>query len=42
MMDLFTPATPYDAQGNLITTQVTMEIDMNRVLADNFSAASPF
>lgn len=32
-MDLFTPASPYDATGALTTTQVTMMVDMNRVLA---------
>ena len=39
-MDLFTPASPYDEDGNLLTTQVTMNVDMNRVLADN--RVSPF
>lgn len=39
-MDLFTPSSPYDEDGNLLETEVTMEVDMNRVLAEN--GASPF
>lgn len=39
-MDLFTPASPYDADGNLLQDQVTITVDMNKVLAQN--AASPF
>ena len=34
-MDLFTPASPYDDDGNLLTTQVTINVDMNRILVDN-------
>jgi hypothetical protein len=37
-MDIFSPATPYEIVGesvNLIETQVTINVDMNRVLADN-------
>jgi len=40
-MDLFTPASPYDGDGNLTTTEVTMMVDMNKALASNPSA-SPF
>jgi hypothetical protein len=32
-MDAFTPVSPYDDDGNLLTTQVTMQVDMNRILA---------
>ena len=39
-MDLFSPKSPYDASENLVTTEVTMLVDMNRVLADN--RVSPF
>ncbi|UCC27119.1 MAG: hypothetical protein JSU98_08410 [Gemmatimonadales bacterium] len=39
-MDLFTPASPYDGNGNLVTNQVTMTVDMNRILADNL--VTPF
>lgn len=39
-LDTFAPASPYDDDGNLLTTEVTMDIDMNRVLAQ--SSASPF
>lgn len=38
--DLFTPSTPYDAEGNLITTLVTMNYDMNKILTQN--NVSPF
>ena len=34
-MDLFTPATLYDDEEELVATEVTMNVDMNRVLADN-------
>ncbi len=34
-MDLFSPASPYDAGGVLQTTQVTILHDLNRVLARN-------
>ncbi len=39
-LDTFSPASPYDADGNALTTEVTIDIDMNRVLAQ--SNASPF
>ncbi len=39
-MDLFTPKSPYDENEVLIATEVTMLVDMNRVLADN--RVSPF
>lgn len=39
-MDLFTPASPYDASGTLVTNEVTILFDMNRVLADN--GVTPF
>ena len=39
-LDTFTPASPYDADGNVLTTEVTIDVDMNRVLAQ--SNASPF
>ncbi len=35
-MDWFSPASPYDMDGNLIATQITCEWDMNRVLAQNW------
>jgi hypothetical protein len=35
MMDLFTPASPHDGDGNVISTEVTMQVDMNRILTDN-------
>jgi len=38
--DLFTPMSPYDAGGVLITTQVTMDYDMNKILVLN--NVSPF
>lgn len=34
-MDLYTPVDVYDADENLVNTQVTINVDMNRVLADN-------
>ncbi len=34
-MDLFDPASPYDADGNVVTTQVTIRFDMNKILAAN-------
>jgi len=34
-MDLFTPQTPYDASGNLVSTQITGLVDVNRILAQN-------
>jgi hypothetical protein len=40
IMDLFTPASPYDEDENLVTTEVTISVDMNRVLAEN--RVSPF
>lgn len=39
-MDLFDPASPYDADGNLIETMITIRVDMNRILAQN--GFSPF
>ena len=39
-MDLFSPASPYDAGGALITTQVTIDFDMNKILVQN--NVSPF
>ncbi len=39
-MDFFSPASPYDADGILVATEVTMNVDMNRVLTDN--AVTPF
>lgn len=39
-MDLFTPASPYDADENLATTQVTILHDVNAILATN--RVSPF
>ncbi|MCA9736624.1 MAG: hypothetical protein KC645_03285 [Gemmatimonadetes bacterium] len=40
VMDTFTPSSPYDASENLTTTEVTMDIDLNRLLAQRNS--SPF
>ena len=34
-MDLYDPASPYDADGNVLTTQITIRVDMNKVLAAN-------
>jgi len=40
-MDLYTPDRPYDPDdGTLLETQITMLVDMNRVLTDNL--VSPF
>jgi hypothetical protein len=39
-MDLFTPKSPYDASGQLVTTEVTMNVDLNRTLVAN--GISPF
>ncbi len=39
-MDLYDPASPYDAGGNLTTTQITQRFDLNRILAQN--KVSPF
>jgi hypothetical protein len=39
-MDLYDPATPYDEDGVLTTTQITIMHDMNRVLVQN--SVSPF
>ncbi|HUG39448.1 MAG TPA: hypothetical protein VMM12_03130, partial [Longimicrobiales bacterium] len=33
-MDLFTPASPYDEDGNLTTTEITILVDVNRILAE--------
>ncbi len=40
LMDLFDPASPYDATGMLVTTQITINVDMNRILAQQ--RISPF
>jgi hypothetical protein len=34
-MDLYNPVSLYDGDENLVETQVTINVDMNRVLADN-------
>lgn len=34
-LNLFDPASPYDLEGNLLTTEVTILHDLNRILADN-------
>ena len=34
-MNLFDPSTPYDADGNLVETEVTILHDLNRILATN-------
>lgn len=34
-MNLFTPSTPYDADDNLVETEVTILHDLNRILATN-------
>ena len=39
-MDLFTPKSPYDVSESLVTTEVTMNVDLNRILVAN--GASPF
>lgn len=39
-LDLYSPTSPYDENENLATTEVTMRVDMNRILAEN--GASPF
>jgi hypothetical protein len=40
-MDLYTPALPYDPDDDtLLETQITMLVDMNKVLTDNL--VSPF
>jgi len=39
-MDWFSPASPYDEDGNLVTTEITCAVDMNRVLAQQ--KVSPF
>ncbi len=39
-MDLYDPASPYDASGALTTTYVTINYDMNKILTQN--QASPF
>jgi hypothetical protein len=38
--DLFSPMSPYDAEGNLVTNRVTMNYDMNMILTQN--NVSPF
>ena len=39
-IDLFTPASPYDADGFLVTTEITINHDVNAILAAN--RVSPF
>lgn len=39
-MDLYTPFTPYDDTETLVETQITINVDMNRVLAQNL--VTPF
>jgi len=34
-MDFFTPASPYDDDGNLLTSEVTINFDMNKILTEN-------
>jgi hypothetical protein len=40
-MDFFSPASPYDDDGNLVTDQITCLWDMNRVLAQNWTTFGP-
>ncbi len=40
-MDLYAPWSPYDDDGNLVTTDVTCLWDMNRVLAQNWTTFGP-
>ena len=40
-MDRFSPISPYDDDGNLVTTDITCLWDMNRVLAQNWTAFGP-
>ena len=39
-MDLYSPKSPYDADENLVETEITIQVDMNRVLTEN--RVSPF
>lgn len=39
-MDLYTPFSPYDEDETLVETQITITVDMNRVLAQNM--VTPF
>ena len=39
-MDLYSPASPYDDDENLVTTQITIDFDVNSILATN--RVSPF
>jgi hypothetical protein len=39
-MDLYEPASPYDAGGSLTTNLITILHDMNRILVQN--SVSPF
>lgn len=42
-LDLFDPASPYDADGVLIgLPEITIRFDLNRILAQNHSAITPF
>ena len=40
-MDFFSPASPYDVDGNLVETEITCQWDMNRVLAQNWTTFGP-
>jgi hypothetical protein len=40
-MDEFSPWSPYDEDGNLVTTDITCLWDMNRVLAENWTTFGP-
>jgi len=40
-LDIFAPWSPYDVDGNLTTTEITVQWDMNRVLAQNWSGFGP-
>jgi len=40
-MDSYSPVSPYDGDGNLVSTEVTCLWDMNRVLAQNWTAFGP-
>ena len=39
-MDLYSPKSPYDADEALVETEITIQVDMNRVLTEN--RVSPF
>jgi hypothetical protein len=40
-MDFFSPASPYDEDGNLVSTEISCLWDMNKVLAQNWSGFGP-